>query len=78
MRMTLKSSRFKYGQKNVLIWFSFNLNGFFFFNFSNPHLTKYLNLKSQNQLLIRDDETSTITLDETKIIWAEANKSSVS
>lgn len=47
-----------------------------FFYFSNPHLTKYLYLKTQNQPPMRD-ETSTITLDEAKVVRAEANKSSV-
>lgn len=56
----------------------FELKRDFFFNFSNPHLTKYLNLNTQNQPLMRDDETSTITSDEANTIWAEVNKNSLS
>lgn len=54
----------------------FEIKGYFFY-FSNPHLTKYLNLNTQNQPLMQDDETSTITSDEAKTIWAEANKNSL-
>lgn len=52
-RMALKSSLFKdERKKSVFIWFALNLNGIFFFYFSNPYLAKYLNLKTQNQPLI--------------------------
>lgn len=79
MRMTLKSSLFKYERKKSgFVWFSLNLKEIFFFYFNNPHLRKYLNLNTQNQPLMRDDETSTVTSDEAKTIWAEANKNSLS
>lgn len=51
MRMTLKSSQFKFEKKSGFICFSSFLN-MMGFNFSIPQLRKYLDPKTQDQPLI--------------------------